>query len=216
MEVCGPNGFKCDEEKVLNSLLDAFGSAFSLEEIASAYCKANRDADLAGEILVEKQNSSSTSTTNSFGERYPKPKFHPVSAGTVSSRLGKDYVRSMPSASRNYHKTTKPLKLDANLLTMSEIWDEKCEPNNLYHNQLHQDMEDFLFKMLGDGFQLDREKIREVLGTYLLRILDLYSTRAMFLPVIAIVYILHDMLLFAQNKSWFHQVFSIIETSNCY
>ncbi|KAI9121203.1 hypothetical protein K1719_008236 [Acacia pycnantha] len=156
MEVCGQIGFKCDEEKALSSLLDAFGSAFSLDEIASAYCKADRDANLA-------ESSDSFSSDNSFRERYPKPKVRPVSVGIVSSRLAKDYVRSMPSANRSYHRTTKPLKLDANLLTMSEIWVEKCEPNISNHNQLHQDMEDFLFKMLGDGFQLDREKIREVL-----------------------------------------------------
>ncbi|KAK4271543.1 hypothetical protein QN277_020225 [Acacia crassicarpa] len=186
MEVCSQIGFKCDEEKALSSLLDAFGSAFSLDEIASAYCKADRDANLAGEILSGMQRSPSTSTTNSpnvdavveacaessdsfssdnsFRERYLKPKVRPVSVGIVSSRLAKDYVRSMPSANRSYHGTTKPLKLDANLLTTSEVWAEKCEPNISNHNQLHQDMEDFLFKMLGDGFQLDREKIREVLG----------------------------------------------------
>ena len=51
MEVSGQNIVKCDEEKALKCLLDAFGSVFSLEEIASAYCKASRNADLAGEML---------------------------------------------------------------------------------------------------------------------------------------------------------------------
>ena len=35
---------------------------------------------------------------------------------------------------------------------------------NLKHDQLHQDMEDFLYKMLGDGFQLDRNMKRGVFG----------------------------------------------------
>lgn len=190
MEVSGQNGFKYDEEQALNSLLDAFGSAFSLEEIASAYCRASRNADLAGEILFGMQRSSSTSTTNSSNadtsvkvcadssdgfsfenscherenSRGLKPKVRPVSVGSVSSILGKDYARSMLSVNGSYHGTTKPLKLDRNILPMSEIWGDECKPNISEHDQLHQDMEDFLFKMLGDGFKLDREKIREVLG----------------------------------------------------
>ncbi|KOM36411.1 hypothetical protein LR48_Vigan02g256100 [Vigna angularis] len=90
MEVSGQNIAKCDEEKTLKCLLDAFGSAFSLEEIASAY-----NADLAGEILFEMQGSftgsSSTldypmqmgllkdgySIENSFHERKTsRPKLH--------------------------------------------------------------------------------------------------------------------------------------------
>ncbi|KAF7803464.1 putative nuclear RNA export factor SDE5 isoform X2 [Senna tora] len=189
MEISGQNGFKYDEENALNSLLDAFGSAFSLEEIASAYCKASRNANLAGEILFDMQRSSSISALNSsnadagvevctessYGlssenschdaehSRGLKAKVHPVSVGTVSSRLGKDYVKSMPLANWSYRAKTKPLKLDANVLSMSEIWDDQSKPNTLKHDKLHQDMEDFLFKMLGDGFQLDRDKIREVL-----------------------------------------------------
>ncbi|XP_027333997.1 putative nuclear RNA export factor SDE5 isoform X2 [Abrus precatorius] len=186
MEVSGQNIVKCDEEKALKCLLDAFGSVFSLEEIASAYCKASRDADLAGEILYGMQGSSSTSATHfsdadagtgvssvsSDGYSFEKfcqerkntrPKGRAVSAGAVSSIIGKDYVRSLPSANGSFG-VTKPVKLDANLLPMTGIWREKSKPNTLKHD-LHQDMENFLFKMLGDGFQLDRNMIREVLDT---------------------------------------------------
>lgn len=186
MEVSGQNVVKCDEEKALKCLLDAFGSTFSLEEIASAYCKASRNVDLAGEILYDMQGSSSTSATpssnsdakaeessessdgysfeNSFHERKNlRPKVRPVSAGTVSSIIGKDYVRPMPSANGS-SGVTKPIKLDAKVLPMTGIWREKSMPNTLKHDRLHQDMEEFLFKMLGDGFQLDRNMIREVLG----------------------------------------------------
>ena len=186
MEVSGQNIVTCDEEKALKCLLDAFGSAFSLEEIASAYCKASRNADLAGEILYEMQGSSSSSSShvsnvdatveessessdgysleNSWQERKTlRPKVRPVSVGTVSSIIGKNYVRPMPSAN-GYCGTTKPVKLDAKGLPMTGIWREKTKPNTLKHNQLHQDMEDFLFKMLGYGFRLDRDMIRGVLG----------------------------------------------------
>ncbi|KAK7302774.1 hypothetical protein RJT34_13670 [Clitoria ternatea] len=189
MEVSGQNIVKCDEEKALKCLLDAFGSAFSLEEIASAYCKARRNVDLAGEILYEMQGSnSSTSATDttsnadvktegssessdgySFEDscqerRNSRPKFRPVSIGTVSSVIGKDYGRPMPSVSGSFD-AAKPTKLNAKSLPMTGIWLEKSKPNISKHDQLHHDMEDFLFKMLGDGFQLDRNMIREVLDT---------------------------------------------------
>ncbi|KAJ1381901.1 HscB, C-terminal domain superfamily [Sesbania bispinosa] len=187
MEVSGQNVVTCDEEKALKCLLEAFGTVFSLEEIASAYCKASRNADLAGEILNEMQGSSSTSATyssnsdakaeessvssdgysleNSGQERKNlRPKVPPVSVGSVSSLIGKEYVKPMPSANGSYG-VTKPIKLDAKELPMTGIWREKSKPNILKDDQLHQDMEDFLFKMLGDGFQLERNMIREVLDT---------------------------------------------------
>ncbi|XP_026389795.1 heterogeneous nuclear ribonucleoprotein D0-like [Papaver somniferum] len=43
------------ETKVLEALIDAFSSEFSLREIASAYCKAGRDPDKAAEILYDGQ-----------------------------------------------------------------------------------------------------------------------------------------------------------------
>ncbi|KAG4977877.1 hypothetical protein AAZX31_13G223400 [Glycine max] len=191
MEVSGQNIVKCDEEKALKCLLDAFGSVFSLEEIASAYCKASRNADLAGEMLYEMKGSSSGSSTtldssnadvmtegssessdaysleNSFQERKTsRPKGRPISMGTVSSVIGKDYGRPARSANGSF-ASVKPTKLDAKSLPMTGIWREKgkADVSISKHDQLHQDMEDFLFKMLGEGFQLDRNMIRQVLDT---------------------------------------------------
>ncbi|TKY71689.1 hypothetical protein E2542_SST00421 [Spatholobus suberectus] len=192
MEVSGQNIVKCDEEKALKCLLDAFGSVFSLEEIASAYCKASRNADLAGEILYEMQGSSSAASAahdssnadvrtdeassessdgysleNSSQERKTsRAKVRPVSVGSVSSIIGKGYVRPAPSPNGSFGGT-KPTKLDAKSLPMTGIWREKSklDVSSSKYGQLHQDMEDFLFKMLGDGFQLDRNMIRQVLDT---------------------------------------------------
>ncbi|RDX83885.1 putative nuclear RNA export factor SDE5, partial [Mucuna pruriens] len=179
MEVSGQNLVKCDEEKALKCLLDAFGSVFSLEEIASAYCKASRNADLAGEILYEMQGSTSASTSHdssnadgyshesSFQERKTsRPKARPVLAGTVSSIIGKDYVRPASSANGSF-ASIKPTKLDAKSLPTTGIWREKSKQDvsSSKPDRLHQDMEDFLFKMLGDGFKLDRNMIRQVLHT---------------------------------------------------
>ncbi|MED6130661.1 hypothetical protein PIB30_002775 [Stylosanthes scabra] len=185
MEVSAQNIVTCDEEKALQCLLDAFGSVFSLEEIASAYCKASQNAELAGEMLYEMKGSSSSSSChssnadarveetsstsdvnsveNSCQERKNfRAKARPASVGTVSGIIGRDYVRSVPSANVS-HGVTKPAKVDVKGMPVTGIWREKAKPNVSKDNQLQQDMEDFLYKMLGNGFQLDRDMIRGVL-----------------------------------------------------
>lgn len=191
MEVSTSNILKCDdEEKALEVLLEAFGSKFSLEQIASAYCKAGRNADLTVQILQDTEGGASTSSSHSSnGEamlsegssessngyilkkcdangkfRNVKQKWRPVSGGTVSSVLGKSYIRSMPVGNGSC-AATKPLKLDAQEFPMSELWGEEPKQTQSKHDRMHEDMEDFLFKMLGDGFQLDREMIRQALDT---------------------------------------------------
>lgn len=181
------------EEKALKGLLDAFGSVFTLQEIAFAYCTAGRNADLASEYLCEKRTSTSTSTASSCnGEakgnellevshdnisenqyqangkyRAPKKKWRPISGGSVSSVIGRDYFK--PTQSNNVScGATKPLKLDASELPMAEIWgDEEAQQKPSKEDHLHKDMEEFLFKMLGEGFQLDRDVIKDVLGKFL-------------------------------------------------
>ncbi|KAM3700287.1 hypothetical protein ACB098_05G085200 [Castanea mollissima] len=190
MEASGSNVPKYDdeEEQVLKGLLDAFGHTFSLDDIATAYCKAGRNADLAGEILYDMQGStSSTATHASNGEakgeessksscgnfseksdiatgnsRASKPKTRPVCAGMVSSMLGKDYIKSTPPVNGSY-MVRKPLKLDSKVMPMSELWEVEAKSCSPKYDRLHQEMEDFLFKMLGDGFKLDRDVIRQVL-----------------------------------------------------
>lgn len=178
-----------DEEKVLKGLLEAFGSAFSLEDIASAYCKAGKNADLAAEVLYDMQGSTSTdSTCESNGEvkgeessklscgnfsekscqangnsRASKPKNRPVSGGTVSSIIGKDYSRSTPLAN-GPPRMSKSFKSESKVMPISELSEAEHQSGSPQDDQLHQDMEDFLFRMLGDGFKLDRDMIRNVLG----------------------------------------------------
>ncbi|XP_026454350.1 heterogeneous nuclear ribonucleoprotein D0-like [Papaver somniferum] len=53
------------ETKVLEALIDAFSSEFSLREIASAYCKAGRDPDRAAEILYDGQKLKNCSNAAS-------------------------------------------------------------------------------------------------------------------------------------------------------
>ncbi|MBA0767325.1 hypothetical protein Gotri_016221, partial [Gossypium trilobum] len=184
------NGLQNDEEEALNSLLDAFGSLFSLNDIASAYCEAGRNPDLAGLILssevftVDQPVSAATdecsgkrkkdepmesSRCNSFqrscqengGLSSPKQKARPVSGGTVSSMLGKGYMKSVPLANGSY-PGTKPMKVDSKEMPMSLFWGEELEPSSQNEDRMHKDMEDFLFKMLGEGFRLERDMIREI------------------------------------------------------
>ncbi|KAF9683565.1 hypothetical protein SADUNF_Sadunf04G0027000 [Salix dunnii] len=189
MEVSASNTLKCDdEEKALKGLLEAFGSKFSLEQIASAYCKAGRNADISVQILLDMEGSSSTSSSHSSnGEamenhkpsessngyilkkcdanekvKTVKKKWHSVSGGTVSSVLGKSYITSMPVASGPCG-ATKPLKLDAQEFPLSELWGEEPKQTQSKHDHMHKDMENFLFNMLGHGFQLERDVIQQVL-----------------------------------------------------
>lgn len=46
------------ETRDLEGLLEVFGSAFSLEDIASAYCQARRNVDMASEILCASREST--------------------------------------------------------------------------------------------------------------------------------------------------------------
>lgn len=192
MEESGPTlRINIDEEKALKGLVDAFNSMLSLEEIASAYCEARKDADEAGLILYNKLGGSTVpdvrgmpngdvsddlSSKSSFQDmsqmptqangnsKFSKLKLPPASLGTVSSFLGKDYVSTKPSA-RRFFEATKPLKLDPEPLPKSELSVEEDQMETKA-NQMHKEMEDFLFTMLGEGFQLDRHVIRDVLGKF--------------------------------------------------
>ncbi|ESR62566.1 hypothetical protein CICLE_v10014995mg [Citrus x clementina] len=185
MEVSGSKGLNYDiEEKALN------GSVFTMQEIALACRNAGRNPDLAGESLCDKQANTSTSSIHaSTGEargeesskssnsniseksfyangksKPPKTKWHPVSGGTVSNFLGKDYVKpAQPTNGTGL--ASKPLKLDPKEFPMSALWGEETKPKQSKGDDLQKEMEDFLFKMLGEGFQLSRDVIREVLDS---------------------------------------------------
>ncbi|XP_059436179.1 putative nuclear RNA export factor SDE5 [Corylus avellana] len=181
MEASGSNVPKCDEEeKALKGLLDAFSTTFSLDEIASAYCKAGRNADLAAEVLFDMQGSTPTSATyasngeakgeeslesssGNFSEklgqasgnsRASKPKSRSVSGGTVSSILGEDYIRSTPSANGSC-KVSKPISKVWRVASRSELSEVEVKSGSPKDARMHQDMEDLaaedLFDMQGSN-----------------------------------------------------------------
>lgn len=93
----------------------------------------------------------------------PKTRTSGVSMGTVSSRIGADYGRSRP-LSKEHREITKPVKLMSNEIAASQIWVEKSKQDNVKTDTMNKDIEHFLLKMLGDGFQLDMEVIKQVVG----------------------------------------------------
>ncbi|CAL0326565.1 unnamed protein product [Lupinus luteus] len=188
------------EERDLKGLLESFASTFSLEDIATAYCEANRDVNLAAEILcaskdefkgatasepaeklsamsstasepVEKlpaMSSFASVVTKSFDEQRTfgagKSKFQPASLGSVAGFVGKDYLRHKKST-KPYQEVKKPLKLDATELPESVIWGEKSSlGTEASKGHMRDDVVNFLIKMLGDGFELEKDKIMDVLG----------------------------------------------------
>ncbi|XP_021726440.1 putative nuclear RNA export factor SDE5 isoform X2 [Chenopodium quinoa] len=226
-----------NEDKALKSLLDTFGSAFSLEEIASAFCKAGRDATLVGDILCGMQTgpsadathesnglingeiSSETPNYNNYDKSHDanrsssqasKLKRNPTSVGTNSSFSGKEYVWRVVGSNRSPNATkpvkvemrsvapvshasgkncvwriagsngalngTELLKLEANDFSVPVNTSEEpllSRDANLISSDRsssasdvssNDDIENFLFEMLGHGSQLERSAIREVLG----------------------------------------------------
>ena len=136
-------------------MLDTFGSVFTLQEITFAYCNAGGNPDLAGEFLCNKQGNTSTSSVHtSAGEARGKEsskssnsnisensfygngkswasntKWHLVSGRTVSSFLGKDYVKPAQPANGTF-LASKPLKLDPREFCISALSEKKLNRNN--------------------------------------------------------------------------------------
>ncbi|XP_058196789.1 putative nuclear RNA export factor SDE5 isoform X2 [Rhododendron vialii] len=140
MKGSGLNPLDIDAEtSILEGLLDKFGAAFSLEQIANAYCKAGRDANLTGAMLYELSNSTCMQPPN----KLPKSEeSSDVSHSDVSEESTHGVLES--SKSVNNH--------------VSGVLDKS------YDLGTNNATEEFIFKMLGEGFQLDRDMIRNILG----------------------------------------------------
>ncbi|XWS27990.1 hypothetical protein CRYUN_Cryun25bG0027600 [Craigia yunnanensis] len=86
-----------------------------------------------------------------------------VSMGSVSGVIGKNYVEPRPLR-KDSPETTKPVKIDSKELPVSVNWSEEGPSSRTTRNgTTHGDLEEFLFEMLGDGFQLEKSVIQEVL-----------------------------------------------------
>nr|KYP40976.1 hypothetical protein KK1_037665 [Cajanus cajan] len=153
------------EEWDLRGLFELFGSEFCLEDIANAYCEAKKDVDLAAQILLASKGATSVPVPKSSHDEV-KSEFHGASAslGSVSGVVGRDYVQPKTWTKAN-REVSKPLKLDAREMPESVVWGENSSPTTAAAKGTVSDgVVDFLYKMLGDGFELDKNKIHVVLG----------------------------------------------------
>ncbi|BBH01804.1 silencing defective 5 [Prunus dulcis] len=187
-----PTASDDDQKRDLEYLLEVFSSMCSLMDIASAYCQARQNVEMAAEILCASHVSPSdgagsskvkfegASATSSEGMSSDKVLQNPLNgAGNTRASKSKkkfwisgscfrydwkEYIRPRSSANESI-EVKKPLKLELKEVPVSEIWSEEVESTMPAENsKMHADIEEFLFKMLGEGFKLDKDVIREVLG----------------------------------------------------
>lgn len=191
MDVDAPHSGFCytdDDEKKLRKLLDAFGSVISLEDIASVYCETGRDLHCTTEMLCNMKGgtagtsskpqdnaknisgASSGSLSSNVSENAHsvnlKPKRSSAIMGTVSSVIGKDYIKPRP-LTKTFSEKLKPVKLHSEEFPVSEIWEEKkapTHPSTSCGESMVSDVQEFIFRMLGDGFQLEMSVIQDVVG----------------------------------------------------
>lgn len=176
-----------DDQNNLKQLLEAFGSVVSLEDIASAYCETGRNLSSTAEMLcnmpsgsfrsscsksqVDLENTtdaSSGSSSNSMLENTHtvkvKSKKCSASAGSVSDVIGRNYIRSRPQLNGANEKL-KPVKLTSDDFPESAIWDEKKElASTSQRESMDKDIGEFVYKMLGNVYQMDKSVIQDVIG----------------------------------------------------
>uniref|UniRef100_A0A1J3GZK6 DUF1771 domain-containing protein n=1 Tax=Noccaea caerulescens TaxID=107243 RepID=A0A1J3GZK6_NOCCA len=175
------------DSRSLQALLEVFGSRFSLDDIVAAYSQASQNVDMAGEILFamteektlqidkDKMDGATSKPTHVYVPKEVRrqeegkakvwrPKRNSISVGTVSSLIGKEYVRTRPITNAP-REATKPIKIDSKDIPETEIWSEempKSKEANI--SRAPTDVEEFIVKMLGEGFQANPEVIHQILG----------------------------------------------------
>ncbi|KAK8992330.1 hypothetical protein V6N11_048414 [Hibiscus sabdariffa] len=170
------------------------GGPIPLKDIASAYCEANWNVDVAGEILFKLQGEPSfisSSASNGEVKNGETKKDEPLESLNSNSsqnscpangnlRTLKQKWRPVSGGTvsnmlgKGYMKSapstngsnprTKPLKVESKEWPVSVLWGEH-KSNSIKEDRLHKDMEDFLFKMLGVALQLGRDVISDVLDS---------------------------------------------------
>lgn len=149
-------------------ILSAMTGSSSADKLQSANIISSRlpsgvdDASLVSPELSDSFVQKPHHRENSA--RALKSKRCSASMGTVSGVIGTAYTRSRPLPNKSC-EVTKPVKINSEELPVTAIWSDEVSPHKTACNgAMHTDVEDFLFKMLGEGFQLDMSVIREVLG----------------------------------------------------
>lgn len=182
------SSFSDNDKKNLERLRETFGSVVSLEDISSAYHQSGCNLYTAGDILCNLQRITSKSSKLTSEEEFnstnspslcssdncvkmaqdtkSKPRKSPACMGTVSSVIGRGYV--VPKTSTKGSCKPKSLILNSDDIPIPQILDEKDFQNTTEGSDtMHQDIEEFLFRMLGEGFSLNMSVIQDIVGNYL-------------------------------------------------
>lgn len=112
-----------------------------------------------GDSVILTSESVSEIDAKRAGPSSSKQKKLSVSMGTVSSMIPRDYVTNR-SLITEISTRIKPLKLSADDCFAPELRNEKAAMSET----LPSSVEEFLFKMLGSGFSLDKSVIEDVVG----------------------------------------------------
>lgn len=169
-----------DDQNNLMQLLEDFGSVVSLEDIASAYCDTGRNLSSTAEMLrnmpsrsscsklqVDIENTTDASNRmleNTVHSGKMKSKKCSASAGSVSGAIGRNYIRSRPQL---YGLNEKPVKLNSDDFPESAIWNDKKEfISTSQREPMDEDIGEFVYKMLGNVYQMDKSVIQDVIGKY--------------------------------------------------
>lgn len=140
-------------------LLEAFGSSFSLETLTSAYSQANSNVEMAGVILCELQGATAVSQESKDGMDVA----YLSSVGLSTEGNGTGPADNHVPGLKSTMSTNEFPRIQSSEMHANESLTASCS-NTGKDDNMHEDIGEFLFRMLGDGFQLDTKVIHEVLG----------------------------------------------------
>ncbi|PRQ31334.1 hypothetical protein RchiOBHm_Chr5g0034321 [Rosa chinensis] len=156
--LCTSNLCSSDGASASKAIFEGASDTFSDGLSPQVQCTSVVPAALSSVSILQK-------TSNGVGNtRASKSKRPPLSVGTVSGVIGKDYSRQKTSTNESA-EMQKPLKLELKEMPFSDLSSEEVQSSMTANNsKMHADIEEFLFEMLGDGFKLNMNVIKEVLS----------------------------------------------------
>ncbi|XP_056683452.1 putative nuclear RNA export factor SDE5 isoform X2 [Spinacia oleracea] len=154
---CSSSFRDCNTDMEL--LLEAFGSSFSLETLTSAYSQANSNVEMAGVILCELQGATAVSQESKDGMDVA----YLSSVGLSTEGNGTGPADNHVPGLKSTMSTNEFPRIQSSEMHANESLTASCS-NTGKDDNMHEDIGEFLFRMLGDGFQLDTKVIHEVLG----------------------------------------------------
>lgn len=150
--------YDLEEKKILQGLIDAFSSSFTLREICSAFCKAGRNPDMAAEILYDCEGNNSNApvpitferekrSTSSSSEPFPESiainskgsKSIPITSESETRRTSQsepscESVANRSGCADRNSKGSKSKKLSVSIGTVSSVLGKRYATTNTSAN----------------------------------------------------------------------------------